>query len=81
MYLMLYPHSVLQDLLAADADLLRAIWKRLSQIGPNQLIEEGRVYEGGLHKMEPGELGNLSADALVDLVGTSARSQTEMFAR
>ena len=37
-----------------------------------QLLGEGRVYGGGLHKLEPKELGNVVAAAIAELLPTSA---------
>ncbi len=57
-YLLLYPKPALTMRLKNDGQLLRSIWQALRQIAPNDLISEGRVYGGGLHKIEPNELAN-----------------------
>ena len=36
------------------------------------MLGEGRVYGGGLHKLEPKELGNVAASAIAELLPTSA---------
>ncbi len=55
-YLLLYPKPALAMRLKNDGRLLRSIWQQLQQIAPRDLIAEGRVYGGGLHKLEPNEL-------------------------
>jgi hypothetical protein len=58
-------------------ELNRVVFECLRSIDTIQLLGEGRVYGGGLHKMEPGELARVSAVALWEAVaGTSAPSQT-----
>lgn len=58
-YLMLYPKPALQAQLSKQPTLLRQIWSYLNQLEPAALLGEGRVYGGGLHKMEPKELANV----------------------
>lgn len=65
-YLLLYPRSSLARILERDPDLKRTIWEFLNGITSEELLGNGRVYGGGLHKMEPRELRNVSADALLD---------------
>ncbi len=67
-YLLLYPKPLLARELAADAGLAHRIWERLNRIGPEALVAEGRVYGGGLHKLEPSELGSTPADSLLALL-------------
>jgi len=67
-YLMLYPKPTLDLVLLANPSLLEHLWKSLNQISVEMLIGEGRVYGGGLHKLEPKELGN----ALVEFSGDIA---------
>lgn len=59
-YLMLYPKKSLQTLIKATPDLLTRIWRELQDLQSTDLIREGRVYGGGLFKLEPKELGNAS---------------------
>jgi len=58
-FLMLYPTSILQAQLKSKPNLLRDIWTQLNQISIDDLMSEGRVYGGGLHKLEPKELSNV----------------------
>ncbi|MGH3090493.1 MAG: hypothetical protein ACRDSJ_24705, partial [Rubrobacteraceae bacterium] len=44
---------------------LRKAWLALNSITSETLSSEGRVYGGGLHKVEPKELGNVPADAVL----------------
>jgi hypothetical protein len=67
-YLLLYPQGPLKAALKAKPDLYPLIFGRLQGISAAHLMEEGRVYGGGLHKMEPGELARLPAHAIASLV-------------
>jgi hypothetical protein len=55
-YLLLYPKGRLRNALAANPDLAAKVFEALQHITPAQLLSEGRVYGGGLHKVEPKEL-------------------------
>ena len=44
--------------------LMRAIWGALNELPVEALVNEGRVYGGGLHKLEPRELARVSLAAL-----------------
>ncbi len=70
-YLMLYPKPPLADLLHKRPPLKRKIWRALSSITPAALLREGRTYGGGLHKLEPKELGNVTADVLLAVLPKS----------
>lgn len=64
-YLILYPKPALDQVLKDDPQLSYHVWKALSSITSEALIKEGRVYGGGLYKLEPGELGNIPADEVL----------------
>lgn len=73
-YLMLYPMPNLQKALDADARLYGKVWECLKKITSEELIRSGRVYGGGLHKLEPAELSTVPADGLykeLPLIGYS----------
>ncbi len=67
-YLVLYPKEILRRELARTPSLLRGIWRMLNQLPASVLMGEGRVYGGGLYKMEPRELGNVSAEFMTDFI-------------
>ena len=67
-YLMLYPKVPLDIAMAESPELKRRVWEFLNGIGSEELLNEGRVYGGGLHKLEPRELGRVPATALSGLL-------------
>ncbi len=66
-YLMLYPKDFVARVLESEQGLARQVWSALNDIDLQSLLSEGRVYGGGLYKMEPKELANVSAVSLVHL--------------
>ena len=68
LYLMLYPNPILQAYIDTHEGALEQIHKALQSLTASDLRDGGRVYGGGLHKIEPRELGNLRADVLMDLL-------------
>ncbi len=73
-YLLLYPKPFLANELLRDPQAARRIWTHLNRIHMDTLLDEGRVYGGGLYKMEPRELANIPADDLSDFVPQSMQS-------
>lgn len=67
-YLAMYPRVRLFRAMESDSTLIRRIWDMLNKMGPDQLIGEGRVYGGGLHKLEPSELANVDASTILKLI-------------
>lgn len=61
-YLALYPTPNLVRLIAADPGLIDRVWEQLTEIPEIDLLNEGRVYGGGLHKLEPKELAKVPID-------------------
>lgn len=72
-FLMLYPQPILAAKLAANPGLITKLWEALNLIDAAALLGNGRVYGGGMHKMEPRELGNVPADALAAVAGLGAK--------
>jgi hypothetical protein len=83
-YLLLYPKPDLAISLSDHPELYRKVWKALSSITAEILMEEGRVYGGGLHKLEPKELANVPADSVLGVLSDGGkfkiRRQMELFA-
>ena len=67
-YLMLYPKEPLRRALTDSPSLKRRVWTVLNNIRPLALLDEGRVYGGGLYKLEPRELANVPATAVAELL-------------
>ncbi len=76
-YLMLYPREPFERALRGRPELKRRVWEYLNRICPKAMLGEGRVYGGGLHKLEPKELGNVPAEALAGLFPTRVRQRPE----
>jgi hypothetical protein len=66
LYLMLYPKNALARMLRDHADRAAQVFALLGQVTGHELRGEGRVYGGGLNKIEPSELGRISAAAFVE---------------
>ena len=72
-YLMLYPKELLTCALDGDPTLKTRIWRILNDISPKTMLGEGRVYGGGLHKLEPKELGNVPATSIAEILPTAGK--------
>jgi predicted RNA methylase len=67
-YLMLYPKPTLKEALRGRPERVNAVWHALDEIPMETLLGEGRVYGGGLHKLEPRELANAPAGGVLEVV-------------
>jgi hypothetical protein len=67
LYLMLHPRNGLAEMLQRHPDRAQAVHALLGQVTGRELRGEGRVYGGGLNKIEPSELARISAAAFIDL--------------
>ena len=67
-YLLLYPKPSLARMIERQPKLLRRIWTYLNEISTEEILGNGRVYGGGLHKLEPKELRNLSVQSLITFI-------------
>ena len=65
-YLMLYPKAPLSKA-TRFASGRKLVWHALRRTMEAEWTRSGRVYGGGLHKVEPSELGRLPADRLLDV--------------
>jgi hypothetical protein len=65
LYLMLYPKAPLAQMLRDHPERTAEVFAVLGRITGHELRGEGRVYGGGLHKIEPKEMGRISAGGLV----------------
>ena len=58
----------MQAALRPDSQLFPAVFQALRKIDTEAFIREGRVYGGGLYKMEPKELGRLSGEPVLKAI-------------
>ena len=65
LYLMLYPQAKLAAMLRHCPDRAGAVHTLLTGVSGHELRGEGRVYGGGLNKIEPSELARISAASFV----------------
>lgn len=65
LFLMLYPKGPLREMLRTHPDRIDDVFSFLGDVTGSELRGEGRVYGGGLNKIEPNELGRISAEAML----------------
>ena len=66
--MMLYPKEDVLSFLSRNPESLFEIWKALRSISRYDLESQGRVYGGGLKKIEPRELSKVRCDKLSELI-------------
>ena len=67
-YLALYPHEKLALEFINRPGLKKSVWTILNDLSPESLSDEGRIYGGGLRKIEPSELMNVPAPQLAEIL-------------
>lgn len=65
-YILLYPREWLMNLLNENDSLYEKILSALNKSAEKVIVQQTRIYSGGLHKLEPGELKGLPAVDLPD---------------
>ncbi|HEX7446877.1 MAG TPA: class I SAM-dependent methyltransferase [Pirellulales bacterium] len=75
-YLLLYPKDFVSRQVSEKAE---DVFKALRAIQPQHFLSEGRVYGGGLHKMEPAELMRLPAGDLATIFDSELHRQRSLF--
>jgi len=80
-YLILYPKPHLEKELKHSPELSVKVLDALNQITGKAMLDEGRVYGGGMYKMEPRELANVPATEISQLFnGGLGKIQQDIFA-
>jgi adenine-specific DNA-methyltransferase len=68
-FLLLFPKGPLAEVLCDIPEMAGVVRDFLAETDPHELLGHGRVYGGGLYKLEPRELGRLDASKLCDRLG------------
>lgn len=67
-YLILYPNPTLEKEIRERPQLKEQLVQALNQITGKTMTGEGRVYGGGMYKIEPKELSNVPANEVAALI-------------
>lgn len=67
-YLVLYPKPELEKIIRANPNSYDSILHALNSITSKSMTDEGRVYGGGMQKLEPKELLNVPATELESII-------------
>jgi len=72
----------LRDVLNASPEIQARVFEALKRIKPGEMVSEGRVYGGDLHKVEPKELAQIPARLVLESIETRLRieQQERLFA-
>jgi hypothetical protein len=76
-YLLLLPKPAFEKVLSESPDAGRKVLSFLESRTPQELVGLGRVYGGGLHKLEPKELGRLDISELVSELGMDSETKAQ----
>lgn len=79
LYLVLYPKTQLARDLKQNPDLHEIVFRELQAIDTDTFLREGRVYGGGLCKMEPRELGRLPIAQMLRALGLCIPRERTLF--
>lgn len=77
-YLLLYPQDSISRILNGNDALVYTIWEHLNMISEDELYSNGRIYGGGMQKLEPKELQNVDISSLYPVL---KKYRQEDFAR
>ncbi|MFI5253720.1 MAG: Eco57I restriction-modification methylase domain-containing protein [Bacteroidota bacterium] len=77
-YLMMYPKPNLARAIKNDPSFTRQIWVALKSIQPQILMRGGRVYGGGMYKLEPKELLNIPIELPQNIIVLFQNIQQEL---
>lgn len=66
-YLILYPKPHIKKEIDDNPSIKELLFDALNNIATNMVLDEGRVYGGGMCKIEPKELGNVSASNISNI--------------
>lgn len=78
-YLALYPKKNLKQAFSQNPSLKRDIWTLLNDLKPETISGEGRVYGGGLKKIEPSELLNVPLPDMQEILPLNRDLQIAWF--
>ena len=73
-YLILYPKPDVAAVIAKYPEMVATFFEALNAITEKVMIDEGRVYGGGMHKLEPRELANVPAPEILRSITSGMRS-------
>ena len=74
----MYPKPGLARLIQKQPKLLEAVWGALRRIPIEALTGVGRVYGGGLHKLEPKELADAPVDDIIEILPRLDRKRKQL---
>lgn len=72
--LILYPKPELARAIAERPEMVSVFFEALNGIAEKVMVDDGRVYGGGMHKLEPRELANVPAPEILRSIETINRS-------
>ena len=78
-YLILYPKPQLEREIVQNPELNEQLLEALNQITAKAMLDEGRVYGGGMYKIEPKELANVPSMEISILLGKHPNKALQNF--
>ncbi|HEX2065347.1 MAG TPA: SAM-dependent DNA methyltransferase, partial [Candidatus Thermoplasmatota archaeon] len=77
-YLMVYAKPRVEEVLRRQPTAARRLWQALNDIAARDLLQAGRVYGGGLFKLEPKEMANVPAAGVIRSLGLTLTRPTKL---